>query len=78
MRNDAARRSSGRMQLHRQRQKKIIEKPDIKVVDGRLTPEVLEAFGRISGSCSLSRWQKVIFTLTYSDIEENRGMPKFM
>ena len=61
MRNDAARRSSGRMQLHRQRQtEKIIEKPDIKVVDGRLTSEVLEAFGRISEAVP-SRWQKGYF-----------------
>lgn len=52
---------------------KIIEKPDIKVVDGRLTPEVLEAFGRISEAVPSPDGKKVIFTLTYSDIEENRG-----
>ena len=27
---------------------KIIEKPDIQITDGMFTPEVLEAFGRIS------------------------------
>ena len=44
---------------------KIIEKPDIKVVDGRLTPEVLEAFGRISEAVPSPDGKKVIFTLTY-------------
>lgn len=52
---------------------KVIEKPEVTVVDGMLTPEVLESFGRI-GEASLSPDGKsVAFTLTYEDIEENKG-----
>ncbi|MCM1377301.1 MAG: S9 family peptidase [Clostridium sp.] len=52
---------------------KIIEKPVVEIKDGMLTPEVLEAFGRI-GEFTLSPDGKTIaFTLTYEDIEENKG-----
>lgn len=54
-------------------QQKIIEKPGIKVENGMMTPEVLEAFGRLSQPVISPDGKKVIFTLTYEDIEENRG-----
>lgn len=52
---------------------KIIEKPDIKVENGMLTPEVLESFGRIKEATPSPDGKKIAFTLTYEDIEENKG-----
>lgn len=52
---------------------KVIEKPEIKIENGMLTPEVLEAFGRISEATPSPDGTKIIFTLTYEDIEENKG-----
>jgi len=52
---------------------KIIEKPEVKVVDGMLTPEVLESFGRIAESSLSPDGKSIAFTLTYEDIEENKG-----
>lgn len=52
---------------------KIIEKPDVKIENGMLTPEVLEAFGRITEQLPSPDGTKVVFTLTYEDIEENKG-----
>lgn len=52
---------------------KIIEKPDVKVENGMLTPEVLESFGRISEAVPSPDGKKIAFTLTYEDIEENKG-----
>lgn len=52
---------------------KIIEKPDVKVVNGMMTPEVLESFGRIGDPQPSPDGSKIIFTLTYEDIEENKG-----
>ena len=60
MRNDAARRSLAGCNSTGSDKEKIIEKPDIKVVDGRLTPEAPEASKNFR-SCSLSRWQKGYF-----------------
>ncbi len=52
---------------------KIIEKPDIQIVDGQFTPEVLEAFGRIGDAAVSPDGKTVAFTLTYEDIQENKG-----
>ena len=52
---------------------KIIEKPDVKVENGMLTPEILEAFGRISTALPSPDGSKIIFTLSYEDIEENKA-----
>lgn len=52
---------------------KVIEKPEIKIENGMLTPEVLEAFGRISEATPSPDGTKIIFTLTYEDIQENKG-----
>ncbi|MCM1140578.1 MAG: S9 family peptidase [Muribaculum sp.] len=52
---------------------KIIEKPTVEVKDGMLTPEVLEAFGRISELTPSPDGKTIAFTLTYEDIEENKG-----
>ena len=52
---------------------KLIEKPEVKVENGKLTPEILEAFGRVSEATPSPDGKKVAFTLTYEDIEENKG-----
>ncbi|MCH5224403.1 MAG: S9 family peptidase [Muribaculaceae bacterium] len=54
-------------------QQKIIEKPVVEVKDGRLTPEILEAFGRISEAKPSPDGKTIAFTLSYEDIEENRA-----
>ena len=51
----------------------VIEKPEISITDGMLTPEVLEAFGRVSEATPSPDGTKIIFTLTYEDIQENKG-----
>ena len=52
---------------------KIIEKPEIKVENGMLTPEVLESFGRVSEMTPSPDGKTIAFCLTYEDIEENSG-----
>lgn len=54
-------------------QEKIIDKPMITVENGMLTPEVLEAFGRISEFAVSPDGKSIAFTLTYEDIKENKG-----
>ena len=52
---------------------KVIEKPEVQITDGMLTPEVLEAFGRVAEATPSPDGSKIIFTLTYEDIQENKG-----
>ena len=52
---------------------KIIEKPSVEIKDGLLTPEVLEAFGRVSQPTPSPEGNSIIFTLSYEDIEENKS-----
>ena len=55
------------------RQEKTIEKPEITVENGMLTPEVLESFGRISEMAPSPDGKSIAFCLTYESIEENKG-----
>ncbi|MCK9322063.1 MAG: peptidase S9, partial [Bacteroidales bacterium] len=51
----------------------IVGKPQIEVKDGKLTPEVLWAFGRV-GEVSVSpNEDKVLFTVKYFDVKANKG-----
>ncbi|MDE5975146.1 MAG: hypothetical protein K2G69_01215, partial [Muribaculaceae bacterium] len=50
----------------------IIDRPDIQIVDGKMTPEVLAAFGKIGEAVPSPDGSKIIFTLAYESIEENR------
>ncbi|MDE6337778.1 MAG: S9 family peptidase, partial [Muribaculaceae bacterium] len=52
---------------------KVIERPDIQITDGKFTPEVLEAFGRVSEATPSPDGTKIIFSLAYEDIQENKG-----
>lgn len=54
-------------------EEKIIDKPSVEVKDGMLTPEVLEAFGRISQALPSPDGNSFIFTLSYEDISENKS-----
>lgn len=54
-------------------QQKIIEKPNIEVKNGMLTPEILEAFGRVSQATPSPDGTEIIFTLSYEDIQENKS-----
>ena len=51
----------------------IIEKPEVQIVDGKITPEVLEAFGRVNEAIASPDGTKVAFTITYESIEQNKG-----
>ena len=54
-------------------EQKIIDKPVVEVKDGMFTPEVLEAFGRISQTVPSPDGSTIIFTLSYEDIQENKA-----
>ncbi|MDE7437564.1 MAG: S9 family peptidase [Muribaculaceae bacterium] len=51
----------------------IIEKPNVEIVNGMLTPEVLEAFGRVSSAVVSPDGKEVAFTLGYENIEKNKS-----
>ncbi len=55
----------------KQSEKPIITAPSVDVQDGRVTPEVLEAFGRINEAIPSPDGSKVIFTIGYESIEQN-------
>ena len=51
----------------------VIGRSDIKVKDGRMTPEVLWAMGRIGGMNVSPDGQKVVYTVAYYSVPENRS-----
>lgn len=51
----------------------IIERPEVEVQNGMLTPEVLEALGRINEAVPSPDGKQVIFTLAYESVELNKG-----
>lgn len=53
--------------------KDAIEKPQIEVKNGMLSPEVLWAFGRIGDVSVSPDGKKVLYTVTYYSIEKNKG-----
>lgn len=55
------------------KEKDLIEKPQTEVKDGKLTPEVLWAFGRIGDVSVSPDGEKVLYTVTYYSIEQNKG-----
>ncbi|MDR1161752.1 MAG: prolyl oligopeptidase family serine peptidase, partial [Tannerellaceae bacterium] len=50
-----------------------VERPEIKVTNGRLTPEILYSLARISDARLSSDGQKVLYGVSFSSIEENKG-----
>lgn len=51
----------------------IIERPDVKIENGMLTPEVLEALGRIREYAPSPDGKTIAFTLAYESIEANKS-----
>ncbi len=52
---------------------KVIEAPEVNIENGMLTPEVLEAFGRVSEPTLSPDGKTIAFTIAYEDIAENKG-----
>ena len=50
-----------------------IGKPDIKIENGQMTPEVLWAFGRVGNVCVSPDGKRIAYTVTYYSIPENRS-----
>lgn len=50
----------------------IIEKPEVTVVDGKFTPEVLEAFGRVSDPQISPDGTKILYGIAYESVEQNK------
>lgn len=51
----------------------VIEQPSIEIKDGMMTPEVLEALGRVNEATPSPDGKIMAFTLTYEDISQNKG-----
>ena len=51
----------------------VIGKSDIKIENGRMTPEALWAFGRIGGMSVSPDGKKVVYTVSYYSVAENKG-----
>ena len=51
----------------------IIGKPDVKITSDRMTPEVLWAFGRVSGQEVSPDGKTVLYGVSYYSIEQNKG-----
>ncbi|MDE7346024.1 MAG: S9 family peptidase [Muribaculaceae bacterium] len=51
----------------------VIEKPEINIVDGQMTPEVLEALGQVNGAVASPDGKTIAFTIKYEDVKENKG-----
>lgn len=51
----------------------IIEKPEVTIENGMMTPEVLEALGRIGEAHPSPDGKTVAFTLAYESIEQNKS-----
>ncbi|MDD2962216.1 MAG: S9 family peptidase [Muribaculaceae bacterium] len=51
----------------------IIERPEISVVDGKFTPELLEAFGRVSDPKLSQDGKKILYGITFESLKLNKG-----
>ena len=50
-----------------------IGKPDVKIENGQMTPEVLWAFGRVGGVCVSPDGKRIAYTVSYYSIPENKS-----
>ncbi len=48
-------------------------KPEVKVENGEFTPEILNSFGRVSDAQLSPDGKKILYGVTYNDIEKNKG-----
>ena len=51
----------------------IITKQDIKVVDGHFTPEIMHQLGKVSDPQLSPDGSKILYGVTYTSIEQNKG-----
>ncbi|MDR1006721.1 MAG: S9 family peptidase [Bacteroidales bacterium] len=56
-----------------QKMEAVIGKPEIEVKDGKLSPEVLWSFGRIGDVSVSPDGTKVLYSVTYYSVKENKG-----
>ena len=49
----------------------VISAPSVEITDGMMSPEVLEAFGRVSEAVPSPDGKKIAFTVGYESIESN-------
>ena len=56
-----------------QKTEKIIGKPEIQVQDGRFTPEVMWALGKMGEKAVSPDGKQIAYTVTYYDMDENKG-----
>jgi len=54
-------------------QSEVIDKPEVTVVDGKITPEILEAFGRVNEAVASPDGKSVAFTVAYEDVAQNKA-----
>ena len=52
---------------------KVIGKPEIQVQDGRFTPEVMWALGKMGEKAVSPDGTQIAYTVTYYDMEQNKG-----
>ena len=51
----------------------LIGKPDVKVENGKFTPEVLNSFGRVSNPQVSPDGTRILYGVTYMSIKQNKG-----
>ena len=51
----------------------VIGRPDIQVVDGKLTPEMMEAFGRVSGPQVSPDGKSVLYSVEFVNLKADKG-----
>ena len=51
----------------------LIGKPDVRIENGQMTPEVLWAFGRVGNVCVSPDGKRIAYTITYYSIPENKS-----
>ena len=52
---------------------KLIEKPNVTVENKQFTPELLNALGRVSDPQVSPDGTKILYGITYQDVEQNKG-----
>ena len=61
------------MNTSKENNKVNIGRSDIRIEDGKLTPEVLWAMGRIGGVAVSPDGSKVVYQVTYYSVDENKS-----
>lgn len=54
-------------------EEEVIEKPEITITDGMMTPEVLESLGQVNAATPSPDGKTIAFTVKYEDIKQDKG-----